>query len=311
MSSKNKDTGIAIPRAPGCKGSRSKRNIFSTIKQQKKTNNKWYGIRKGLRLGLFQGWNSTRLLVEGYPGAQFQGFDKREDAVRYLEGYDSKTDYEMVPRDKNRDSNTVVVYTDGACTGNGYKYAKMGMGVFFGKDDPRNVSEPVYCREGQRPSNNLAELMAIEKCLTIVDRDIDLEINTDSKYAKDMCDGRLHIYEKNGFRTAKGDPIKNMGTICSIAGLLTERRKAGAKTLWYHVPGHKKIGPNEMADTLAGDGAARVKQTHADKESADEFFDGFGGYSKRELVQICDELVSDSEFGSSVGSGSGKDVSKS
>ena len=40
---------------------------------------------------------------------------------------------------------THIVYTDGACSNNGKPYARAGYGVYFGKDDPRNVSETFNC----------------------------------------------------------------------------------------------------------------------------------------------------------------------
>ena len=43
----------------------------------------------------------------------------------------------------NKSNKTIdlFVYTDGACIHNGKPHAKAGMGVFFGYDDPRNISK--------------------------------------------------------------------------------------------------------------------------------------------------------------------------
>ena len=48
----------------------------------------------------------------------------------------------------------VVVYSDGSCLNNGKKSARAGVGVYFGPDDPRNVSEPL---EGAQ-TNQRAEI---------------------------------------------------------------------------------------------------------------------------------------------------------
>ena len=45
----------------------------------------------------------------------------------------------------------IIVYTDGACIHNGKPNAKAGMGVYFGKDDPRNLSKRV---DGKQTNNN-------------------------------------------------------------------------------------------------------------------------------------------------------------
>jgi ribonuclease HI len=52
----------------------------------------------------------------------------------------------------------LVLYTDGACSGNGTANARAGYGVFFGSKDPRNVAAPL---EGELQTNNRAELQAI------------------------------------------------------------------------------------------------------------------------------------------------------
>ena len=62
----------------------------------------------------------------------------------------------------------IYVYTDGACTNNGTKNAKAGFGVYFGKDDSRNVSESYNGPQ----TNNVAELLAIVKALSILREEI-------------------------------------------------------------------------------------------------------------------------------------------
>lgn len=54
----------------------------------------------------------------------------------------------------------LVVWTDGACQGNGRDGAVAGVGVWFGEDDPRNISEKL---EGKQ-TNQRAELMAAIRC---------------------------------------------------------------------------------------------------------------------------------------------------
>jgi ribonuclease HI len=75
------------------------------------------------------------------------------------------------------------VYTDGACSNNGKTNARAGIGIFFGIDDPRNISQKV---EGKQ-TNNIAELTAILKVYPIIESDINncknVIIFTDSEYA--------------------------------------------------------------------------------------------------------------------------------
>lgn len=59
---------------------------------------------------------------------------------------------------------SLSVYTDGACTKNGKPGAKAGYGVFFGDDNPYNLSEPL---EGH-PTNQRAEMTAALEAMRIV-----------------------------------------------------------------------------------------------------------------------------------------------
>jgi ribonuclease HI len=74
------------------------------------------------------------------------------------------------------------VYTDGACINNGKPYAKAGIGIFFGENDPRNVSKKI---EGKQ-TNNTAEITAIIETYRIIENDIlsgkKVAIFTDSEY---------------------------------------------------------------------------------------------------------------------------------
>jgi ribonuclease HI len=79
------------------------------------------------------------------------------------------------------------VYTDGACTLNGYTGARAAIGIYFGYQDPRNVSQRI---EGKQ-TNNTAELGAILHLYTIIADDIKtgkhIGVVTDSIYAIRCC----------------------------------------------------------------------------------------------------------------------------
>ena len=59
------------------------------------------------------------------------------------------------------------VYTDGSCSNNGKSNAKAGIGVYFGDNDSRNVSERINGKQ----TNNRAELLAILKAGQIIGKD--------------------------------------------------------------------------------------------------------------------------------------------
>ena len=74
------------------------------------------------------------------------------------------------------------VYTDGACLNNGADNAIAGIGIYFGENNPKNVSKKVVGKK----TNNIAELQAIIDVFDIIKDDIDSKkicIVSDSKYA--------------------------------------------------------------------------------------------------------------------------------
>ena len=97
----------------------------------------------------------------------------------------------------------ICVYTDGACTNNGKKNAKAGFGVYFGKDDPRNVSESYNGPQ----TNNVAELLAIIKALSILREEIEsgqnIVIYSDSTYSIRCCTDYGEKMEKKNWMKKK------------------------------------------------------------------------------------------------------------
>src|SRR5260370_32181735 len=70
---------------------------------------------------------------------------------------------------------------------NGDKKAKAGFRVWFGPNDPRNISTPVGKNIIQ--SNNTAELLAIHEALKLTPSNARLHIKTDSKWCINaLCD---------------------------------------------------------------------------------------------------------------------------
>lgn len=80
-------------------------------------------------------------------------------------------------------SDIVYVYTDGACSNNGKKNAKAGIGIYFSQDDSRNCSEKITGKQ----TNNTAEIKAIIKAYDILKNEIEegklITIVSDSNYA--------------------------------------------------------------------------------------------------------------------------------
>uniref|UniRef100_A0A5S6QN38 ribonuclease H n=1 Tax=Trichuris muris TaxID=70415 RepID=A0A5S6QN38_TRIMR len=143
-----------------------------------------------------------------------------------------------------------VCYTDGACISNGRRKAKAGIGVYWGPDDPRNVSERLTGLQ----TNNRAE---IEACSRAIEQAKlsgiqNLEIRTDSKYVIKCMTCWIHQWRRNNWTAASGLPVKNQVDLLRLIAL--------AKSInvhWKHVPGHAGIAGNEAADKLAREGISK------------------------------------------------------
>ena len=101
----------------------------------------------------------------------------------------------------------VDVFLDGACRYNGRGEPRTGIGVWFGPDDPLNVSRPARGRQ----TNNAAEIeAAVEAAQRGQDAGIKkLRINTYSKYLVRSATEWIPTWEKNEWKTAENKPAKN------------------------------------------------------------------------------------------------------
>ena len=106
---------------------------------------------------------------------------------------------------------SLKVFTDGACSNNGKVTAKAGLGVYFGENDPRNVSKRIVGKQ----SNNTAELSAVIEAFSILKDEIqsnqEITIYSDSTYTIRWCGEYGRKCERNGFKSQKSIPNLELG----------------------------------------------------------------------------------------------------
>lgn len=126
------------------------------------------------------------------------------------------------------DDGSIVVYTDGASSGNP---GPSGIGIYFSfGGHEKEISE--YIGEA---TNNIAELEAIRRALSeIKNRDLPLKLYSDSSYAL-------------GLITLGWKPKKNQELVADIKKLVSGFKKID----FIKVEGHSGIPGNERADKLA------------------------------------------------------------
>ena len=52
---------------------------------------KYYAVRNGRKIGIFETWEQCKAQVDGFSGAEYKSFTKKEDAQNYLTGEDMVT----------------------------------------------------------------------------------------------------------------------------------------------------------------------------------------------------------------------------
>ncbi|KAH0476517.1 MAG: uncharacterized protein KVP18_002614 [Porospora cf. gigantea A] len=137
------------------------------------------------------------------------------------------------------------VYTDGSCLGNGKIGARAGWGVYFPADR-------AGCRgrlPGSLQTNQRAELYAIIVALDkIREKAGTFEVVTDSVYAKNSMEEWIPRWKLNGWRTAKGAPVKNKDLLLTMVAL---QAGLGNRVSFRFVYGHRGDSGNDVADNLA------------------------------------------------------------
>ncbi|XP_026807914.1 uncharacterized protein LOC113550356 [Rhopalosiphum maidis] len=147
------------------------------------------------------------------------------------------------------EKNEVVVYTDGACSNNGFKGASAGAGVWFGKNHPLNLAIKV---PGTQTNNN-AEIFSTIKAIERVNSTglTRISIHTDSDFVIKSVNEWMPRWQTKGWKTSAGAEVKNK----EMFMILNKRIQSMDSVSWTYVPGHKGITGNEEADKLARIGA--------------------------------------------------------
>ena len=136
-------------------------------------------------------------------------------------------------------SNTVEIFTDGACSGNP---GPGGWGLVL----RYNGTEKELSGSEVETTNNRMELIAAIEGLRALTRPMRIHIHTDSTYVKDGITKWIVNWKRNGWKTAAKKPVKNVDLWQALDDALV-----GHKVEWFWVKGHSAHVENERADALA------------------------------------------------------------
>ncbi|AAZ68793.1 ribonuclease HI [Ehrlichia canis] len=135
--------------------------------------------------------------------------------------------------------NKVVIYTDGACSGNPGP-GGWGAILLFDKN------ERTICGNNPDTTNNRMELTAVIEALKFLKVAYNVDLYTDSIYVKDGITLWIEKWKINGWRTASKLPVKNLELWLELDSLASFHN-----VTWYWVKAHAGNLYNQKADILA------------------------------------------------------------
>ena len=134
---------------------------------------------------------------------------------------------------------TVVIYTDGACSGNPGPGGWGSVMMYRGHRREMSGGEDAT-------TNNRMELMAVIQALEALKRPCNITIHTDSTYVMKGMTEWLPQWKQRNWKTAAKKPVKNVELWQRL-----EKAIAAHNVKWKWVKGHSGVPENERADELA------------------------------------------------------------
>ena len=153
------------------------------------------------------------------------------------------------------DNQSIICFTDGACSNNGKSRAKASYAIVFPHNRSFDKAECIPRHEQQ--TNNRGEYWACIHALqtaTLIDPSCSksLCIYTDSMLLINSMTTWIHKWKKNDWKTAQNQPVKNIDLIQQIDKLMIDRKNVK----FVHVEAHTKKTDwqsyyNNIVDSLA------------------------------------------------------------
>ena len=147
----------------------------------------------------------------------------------------------------NSPQDKIIIYTDGACSGN------PGVGgwgaILMFKEHEKKI-----LGGNKETTNNQMEIRAVIEALKTIKKPAEIIIYTDSKYVMDGITKWINGWKKNGWRTADRKAVKNSELWQELDSEVSKH-----KIEWRWVKGHSGDKYNDIADELARNGIAKVR----------------------------------------------------
>jgi ribonuclease HI len=147
--------------------------------------------------------------------------------------------------------NKVIVYCDGACSGNQFSNNKGGWGAVLQYNDRH---KEIYGGE-RNTTNQRMEIIACIKALEQISTSYnEVDVYSDSAYLVNCINKKWYEnWQRNGWKNYKKQPVENKDLWVKLLQLLAHK-----KVTFTKVSGHSGVELNELADKLARKGISEV-----------------------------------------------------
>ncbi|AGO83889.1 hypothetical protein psal_cds_295 [Pandoravirus salinus] len=207
--------------------------------KQTRTKHRWYAVRAGRQVGVFESWDEARASVAGYAGAAYRRFDDAESARAYVEGGRGAA---SASGTNDAPLRVHVAVAPGPTRGT-FRY-----GVYWGPGDPRNEARTL---PGIHQSERRAGLYAMERAVRAVAADRwvgPVEVCSDCSVALVWARDYMPRWRSNGWMTARGTEPVDVDVLRALARAID---RASADVRFAHRLRGDRSEPIEAARHLA------------------------------------------------------------
>lgn len=146
----------------------------------------------------------------------------------------------------NSSTNSVEIFTDGACKGNPGPGGWGALLRYKGKEKTLFGGE-------LDTTNNRMEMMAVIEALRSLKRPCDVILTTDSVYVKNGITSWINGWKQKNWKTSAKKLVKNVDLWKQL-----DEEVAKHDVEWHWVKGHSGHRENEIADQLANQGVEQI-----------------------------------------------------
>ncbi len=194
---------------------------------------KFYAVKKGRNLGIFDNWSDCTASITGFQGAEYEAFLSKEEAQAYLNGEDFIFKTIIKPL---LDENKTVAFVDGSYNENKQAY---GSGVFIISPDGHETS---LSQKGNNKA--LIELRNVAGEIIAVYAALDWAISN-------QVESITIFYDYEGIEKWANGSWKAKNNLTSRYKEVIDERKDILNIEFCKVKGHSNNKYNDIVDSLA------------------------------------------------------------